>query len=107
MKTYDMIAMLAFDKVTRDQVACVYSGKGGNACACGCKGNYRYAQQHREAAGKWRGYAVTDDEVNPAQVSKVFRVLRANPALIEQVQDGHFAAEIDGRLYMLMTAQAR
>ena len=106
MQTYDMTTMLALDKVQATDVVWVYSGKA-NACACGCKGNYRYAAAHQAQGAERRGYAVAASEVNDRQVTKILRTLRANPTLVEHVAAGHFAADINGRLFMLATTEAK
>ena len=101
MDTNNLALMLAFAKVGRADVMWAYSGKGGNACCCGCKGTYRYTAAHQDAAGKRRGYAVTNDEVNHAQVAKVLRLAHANPAKLERVAADQVAFEVAGRVYML------
>jgi hypothetical protein len=56
--------------IDKSKVKSVYSGKNGECC-CGCSGTHSYASIHREAAGKNRGYAVRDEEVNDRQVARV------------------------------------
>ena len=75
MNANDVAALLA--TVTVAQVMSVYSGKAGK-CYCGCSGIHRYARAHREIGGINRGYAVSDDECNNAQVKKVFNIVKAN-----------------------------
>jgi hypothetical protein len=81
-------------------VASVYSGKAG-ACCCGCKGNHRYASKHREFAAKYRGYPISDDEVNDRQVAKVVGILNASDdaALLDN-DDNMVAVEIGNRMYV-------
>lgn len=112
MNANDVVALLA--SVTADQVMSVYSGKAGR-CYCGCSGNHRYAKAHREIAGKDRGYAISDDEVNDAQVKKVLRIVKENFAIDANARKGnepysiqekdgegfvtHFTAEVGSRSY--------
>ncbi len=112
MNANEVLALLA--TTTIDQVMSVYSGKAGK-CYCGCSGNHRYARAHREAAGKDRGYAVSDDEVNDTQVKKVFNLVKASFSIPENVRPGnepfsiqeeagkafvtHFTVEVGSRSY--------
>ncbi len=68
--------MLKLQEITTAHVVSVYSGKLGK-CMCGCSGNHRVNPEHRELAGKRRGYAISDDEVNLAQVTRVLRLIQA------------------------------
>lgn len=82
--------------LSASDVASVYSGRPG--CMCGCKGNHRYSSEHREAASKRRGYAVSDDEVNDRQVRKVLALVQEHWAEVEDFGDGFFL-ELAGRYY--------
>lgn len=62
--------------IDKSKVSSAYSGKNGK-CACGCSGTYWYASAHREAAGKNRGYAVGDEEVNDKQITRVVNKILA------------------------------
>lgn len=57
-------------KIDREKVKSVYSGKDDHCC-CGCSGTHYYASKHREEAGKRRGYAIADEEVNDKQVTRI------------------------------------
>lgn len=89
-----------------EDVVSVYSGKAGK-CACGCSGKHRYAAAHRALAGERRGYAVADDEVNDRQVRKVANLVAGAGALLVSDGDGVFYAELDGRLYVVYTKDAK
>jgi hypothetical protein len=56
-------------KIQLNQVVSVYVGKNG--CMCGCNGKYFYAKAFQEKAGKTRGYAVSDDEINDEKIKEV------------------------------------
>lgn len=86
MNANDVLALLA--TTTLDQVMSVYSGKAGK-CYCGCSGNHRYAKAHQEVAGKDRGYAISDDEVNDTQVKKVFNLVKKNFTIEENCRKGN------------------
>ena len=53
--------------VDLSKVAFAYSGRPG--CACGCRGNYRYASAHREWAEKNQGHAIEDSDVSDRSVA--------------------------------------
>lgn len=91
--------------ITPDMVRSVYSGKRGK-CMCGCAGNHRYNPAHREEGSKDRGYAVADDEVNMAQVTRVLRLIQAEPEA--KVDDAGFIyADVGNRSYVAyLTAAA-
>lgn len=77
-------------EIKLENVMSVYSGKVGR-CACGCSGNHRYASKYRVEAGIHRGYAVSDDEINDAQVKKIFDLIaNTNPDDIEGDTDCYF-----------------
>lgn len=99
------ITRLALARTTTSDLLSVYSGKPGKCC-CGCAGNHRYASATRAEAAEHRGYAISDDEVNDRQVAKVLGLLQANPILVE-AEGSHFAAEIDGRLYVAYLREAK
>jgi hypothetical protein len=111
MNANEVVALLA--SVTVDQVMSVYSGKAGK-CYCGCSGNHRYASAHREAAGKDRGYAISDDEVSDREVKRVLNIVKKNFTISPDVRPGcepynvegdgngfvtHFTAEVGSRSY--------
>lgn len=60
-----------------EDIVSVYSGKDGR-CYCGCAGTHSYASAHREEAGKRRGYAIKDDEVNDDQVRRIMGIINRN-----------------------------
>jgi len=61
-----------------EDVASVYEGEAG-ACCCGCSGTHTYASKHRETAGKMRGHAIGDDEVDDAEVERVYDLVANAP----------------------------
>lgn len=63
--------------ITPAEVMQVYSGKPG--CMCGCKGKYSVNPAHRAAADKDRGYPHDDEDMKPGQVTRVLRLLQADP----------------------------
>jgi len=63
---------LPLKDLTTAHVMSVYTGRDG-ACCCGCAGTHRYNSTMVEAAGKDRGYPVTQEEVNDKQVLRVLR----------------------------------
>jgi hypothetical protein len=48
--------------IALEKVASAYNGRIG--CMCGCIGDYAYASDYREQAGKERGYALSDEDVS-------------------------------------------
>lgn len=57
-----------------EDVASVYIGRA-NRCCCGCSGNHIYQESTREFAGKRRGYAVADSEINQKELERVFNLV--------------------------------
>lgn len=53
-----------------ENVLSVYNGKS-HKCMCGCAGKHSYHSMYREEAGKNRGYAIDDDEVNDRVVKTI------------------------------------
>lgn len=102
MKPMTVEQLQRFAALTPEGVVSVYGGKPG--CACGCRGNHRYSSAHRELGSKRRGYSVDDDEVNDRQVKKVLNVLKTHYALVE-AGGNNYAAEVDGRLYIVYPVQ--
>lgn len=85
-------------KIELNEISSVYSGRNG-ACCCGCAGKHTYASQHREWAGKNRGYEVTDDEVFDRTVKMIVSKINANIDSAEDVGD-HVALVVGKRLYV-------
>lgn len=71
------------------KVARVYSGKPG--CMCGCLGKYTTQAAHREWAGKNRGYAISDSEVNDRTVRLLVNKMNAQADRLEWDADGECA----------------
>ena len=89
--------------LTRDDIMYVYSGKQ-YACCCGCSGTYRYNSKHISEGSIDRGYAVSPDEVNDRQVSKVLNIMKKNSNLLEEdLDESLFSVTVDKRLYMAKT----
>ena len=74
-------------------VKSVYSGKDG-ACCCGCAGKHTYASKYREAAGKERGYAIRDEEINDRVVKTIYNKVMLWPA-------DHTEYWVDGKLHFV------
>lgn len=106
-----MASTVSVQVVQIADVRSVYSGKPG--CMCGCRGKHSYAGAHREEAGQNRGYAVSDDEVNNAQVTRVLRAVqgalagrgRVDVARLEG-SEVHFFAEVGGREMVVYLTKA-
>lgn len=83
--------MRRFEAVDKSAIIKVYSGRQG--CACGCRGKYTYATEHRQFGSKERGYEVTADECNDATVTllrnKMIRAMQSGDC--EVVCDGTHA----------------
>lgn len=101
--------IVAILNLTPAQVIDTYSGSHG--CACGCKGNWRFSSEHREAGTKRRGYAVSDDEVSDRSVATILR--KAQAAVREGLEvdilsfgQHGFAVETSSRLYIVHTVEA-
>lgn len=75
-------------RVAIDQalVECVYSGRHG--CACGCKGNYRYPERHRDNGQQIRGYDIDAEEINERQIARIIHK-------VEAIANGDEDGEID------------
>lgn len=105
-----MTATDSLAALTPAALASAYSGRPG--CACGCRGNYRYASAHREWAGRNRGYAVGVDEVSDRSVARILANARAAAdagwdVSVYTDDDGRVttvAVETDTRLYLLTPA---
>ena len=86
-------------------VMSVYSGKAGHCC-CGCSGKHTYRSETREQAGKNRGYAIGDDEVNDSSVKRILSTMNQliasnKPCEIDMPADwGHIAITFGSRLYV-------
>lgn len=90
-------------QINPSDISSVYSGKDGKCC-CGCAGKHTYASATREAAGKHRGYPITDDEVNNATVRLI--VSKMNAAGPEE--DGnHYHVTVGSRLYIAYKAEGK
>lgn len=101
-------ALAALTPAAPAALASAYSGRPG--CACGCRGNYRYASAHREWAGRNRGYAVGDDDVSDRSVARINARAAADAGWTVEAyadDDGRVttvAVETDSRLYLLTPA---
>lgn len=86
-------------RIELGSVVSVYSGKPG--CCCGCRGKHTYASAHRELGGNRRGYAVDDDEVDDAVVSRHLNTINAAIDRGEAEDGGsHVSYETGNRLYI-------
>jgi hypothetical protein len=80
----------------------VYSGKDGKCC-CGCAGKHRYASHAVDLQSGRRGYVVTPDEVNDAQVARVVRILNdpaTGPFTLDTDYAPHAWKVVGRRLYI-------
>ena len=77
------------------KVKSVYIGKA-NSCCCGCSGTYWYSSNHREAAGKSRGYPIGDKEISDTQVSKTVN------KICNLVEGGAILDKMDGVCYSVV-----
>jgi hypothetical protein len=84
--------------LTPADVLSVYSGKNGRCC-CGCSGKHSYNSASIAEATEHRGYAVTSDEVNDRQITRVLRLIQAEG---DKVEDGgnYISVEVGARLYV-------
>jgi len=60
--------------IEASRVVKVYSGRPG--CMCGCRGSYRWAEQHRD---KVHDYLDADEHVSDRSVRTIVRKLNADP----------------------------
>lgn len=90
--------LLDVTKLARDHVLSTYVGTDG-ACCCGCSGKHMYVKATQELAGKERGYAVTDDDLDPGGFDACLDVIRDNPRLAE-VRDDHVAVVTRGMVHI-------
>lgn len=93
-------------ELTPAMVLRVYSGKAGK-CMCGCAGRYYYTPERRAEGGTDRGYAVDDDEVSPAMVTRVLRLVQANEDGLEVTEslEGIYAVDVGKRTYVVYVAR--
>lgn len=91
---------MTMNDVKLEGIMSVYSGRN-ERCCCGCSGKHTYASAHQKAAGKHRGYAVTDDEVSDRSVKIVFNKFIKNAGNVEFHKDSHAALVIGTRFHVL------
>lgn len=96
---YDLQDLLPSD------VSAAYVGKA-DRCCCGCAGKYYYRLADREMESKRRGYEVGDEEVSDAKVTKVLRMVQANPEAAGLEPD-HVSVEVGRKLYVAYLRAAR
>jgi hypothetical protein len=90
------------EQINLSKVQSVYSGKAG-ACCCGCAGKHTYAKATQAAAGKYRGYAVGDEECNDRVVKLIVNKMNKNPDVKKEFgMAGHifYSVEVGQRLYV-------
>jgi len=88
--------------LTVTDIICVYSGIDGK-CGCGCAGKYSYhADPALLTAGALRrGYAVSDDEVNPRMIKKVLKIMQDPTNEARVMREGENVSIVIGsRLYV-------
>lgn len=73
----DIETIYEMPEINKDNIVKAYSGKA-NKCMCGCSGKYFHLKKNQVKAGEERGYAVGDDEINDAQVTKIFNKIAKN-----------------------------
>ena len=97
-------ALAALTAFTKESTVSVYSGKNGKCC-CGCAGNYRLNSRHYNVGDTRHGYAVTADEINDAQVTRVLRTITSATAASElEFGERHVARVVNGRLFVAYLA---
>ncbi len=74
--------------LTIGDVMSVYSGTPG--CACGCRGNHRYASKHVKIASKNRGYAIRPEEISDRSVAIILGKVKRNADKLEYPQHEDF-----------------
>ena len=95
-KIYDGVMLYVLPDIQLKDVESVYIGTPGK-CMCGCSGHYSYTSINRDAAGKSRGYAISDKDVNDKRVQYVINRLAKNaPAGIEYT-NGHIYQQVIGQ----------
>lgn len=60
-----------------EDVASVYVGKNG-MCCCGCAGTHTYASDYVTESSEYRGYDVSEDEVDDKKVKRVVNKINKN-----------------------------
>ncbi len=95
-----LAALTAFSKET---TVSVYSGKDGKCC-CGCAGTHRYNSRLVATASANRGYEVSADEINDAQVTRVLRTIAEGAAGGLEFGDRYVARSVNGRLFIAYLA---
>lgn len=86
------------ESLTVADILKVYSGKPG--CACGCNGTYNITAESRKEADKDRGYAYSDEDVNPKQVKRVLKQVQKHEAMSghgEKCEADYFEDHNDAR----------
>jgi len=68
--------MMDIQKLTKEDVLRVYSGRPG--CRCGCKGTYRAPACNAKQAEASCGYKLDDEDISDRQVTRVLNVLKRN-----------------------------
>ena len=95
-RKYGDTMLYVLPEIKLEQVDCVYIGKPGK-CMCGCSGNYSYTSANRDASGRNRGYAVSDDDVNDKRVQYVISKLTKNAAAGIECTNGHIYQQVIGQ----------
>ena len=85
--------------VKLEEICSAYSGEPYK-CMCGCSGTHYYASSHRNFASEERGYSVRDDEINDAQVKRIFNLVNSSGG-IENIDDYIFSIYTDTRQYTI------
>ena len=86
--------MMNAKDISRSLIRNVYSGRQG--CMCGCRGKYVYSEAHRAEASAVRGYDVSADEVNEAQITRVMNIVKNVSAERVEVMN-----DLDGIIFYL------
>jgi len=90
----------AVTEINIDDVMSVYSGKNGRCC-CGCAGKHTYASKWQAAAGKDRGFKVTDDEVNDRTVKLILgKIAKIGGEQYDGPFGSHVSAVSGDRVYV-------
>jgi hypothetical protein len=96
---------LMTEKLNVKDVMSVYSGKN-RKCCCGCAGKHSYASQYADVGSANRGYPVTADDINNAQVTRIVNIIKKHAIDSDWYGDEHVAVIIGARLYIAYIATA-
>lgn len=85
------------NKITREEVISVYSGKDG-ACCCGCAGKHYYVTEALGNGKTIRGYEIDANEISEKMVKKVIKII--NEASVVEDDGDNISTVVGSRLYV-------